>query len=550
MKQFFLALNTCEKTLLFIVLVIYGHNLFIDIMIVDAAQYASIALEMYATNSYLAIFDLGVDYLDKPPLLFWISSLFFKAFGVHTLTYKLGSFFMLLLAVYSTYKFTLLYYTQSIAKNAALLLATCQAFFLMTNDVRTDGLLLSSVITAIWLISNYFITKKINYLVLGAVFTGLAMLAKGPIGIIAVLMPIGVQLLYKKKAAEIISYNWIIYLVIVAVILLPMSYGLYMQFDLHPEKIIGGKLNQSGLYFYYWQQSFGRITGESFWDNGLPWHFFIGSIVWDYFPWIFLLYFGLFMQAKKLLQKQEVSELISLSGFLLLFIMLSMSKYKLPHYIFVTFPFAAILSANYMETISYNQAKNWIRFYRFLGILVLGILMAYSLFFFKEINGIVAFLGILQVYILFRSASSNTPFLPKILSLVIVLNLFLSFVFYPKLLTYQADSMAGKWISNSHPSAKTYVLDEPARAFNFYTKNPFLRVVKNPNLDTIQFPYWLYVQEKDLPRLEQNYVVTTKKGFPNYHITQIKLPFLVQESRPKCLEYKYLIQLVNKKPKR
>jgi 4-amino-4-deoxy-L-arabinose transferase-like glycosyltransferase len=165
MKQFFLALNTCEKTLLFIVLVIYGHNLFIDIMIVDAAQYASIALEMYATNSYLAIFDLGVDYLDKPPLLFWISSLFFKAFGVHTLTYKLGSFFMLLLAVYSTYKFTLLYYTQSIAKNAALLLATCQAFFLMTNDVRTDGLLLSSVITAIWLLSNYLITKKINYLV-------------------------------------------------------------------------------------------------------------------------------------------------------------------------------------------------------------------------------------------------------------------------------------------------------------------------------------------------------------------------------------------------
>ena len=255
------------------------------------------------------------------------------------------------------------------------------------------------------------------------------------------------------------------------------------------------------------------------------------------------------MQAKKLLQKQEVPELISLSGFLLLFIMLSMSKYKLPHYIFVTFPFAAILSANYMDTISYNQAKNWIRFYRFLGILVLGILMAYRLFFFKEINGIVAFLGILQVYILFRSATSNTPFLPKILSLVIVLNLFLSFVFYPKLLTYQADSMAGKWISNSHPSSKIYVLDEPARAFNFYTKNPFQHVVKNPNLDTIQFPYWLYVQEKDLPRLEQNYMVTTKKSFPNYHITQIKLPFLIQESRPKCLEYKYLIQLVNKKPK-
>ncbi len=51
------------------------------------------------------------------------------------------------------------------------------------------------------------------------------------------------------------------------ILLIPMSIGLYQQFDLHPEKIVNGKHGVSGLRFFYWSQSFGRITGESPWKN-------------------------------------------------------------------------------------------------------------------------------------------------------------------------------------------------------------------------------------------------------------------------------------------
>jgi 4-amino-4-deoxy-L-arabinose transferase-like glycosyltransferase len=47
-------------------------GLFLDVMDVDAAQYASIALEMTQNGSWLQVMHRGTDYLDKPPLLFWL----------------------------------------------------------------------------------------------------------------------------------------------------------------------------------------------------------------------------------------------------------------------------------------------------------------------------------------------------------------------------------------------------------------------------------------------------------------------------------------------
>ena len=78
-------------------------------MNIDAAQYASISFEMALTNSYLEVKEFGNDYLDKPPLLFWLSSLSIKLFGATNFAYKLPSFLFLLASLYAVYKFTLLF---------------------------------------------------------------------------------------------------------------------------------------------------------------------------------------------------------------------------------------------------------------------------------------------------------------------------------------------------------------------------------------------------------------------------------------------------------
>ncbi|MEZ4915453.1 MAG: hypothetical protein R2836_00540 [Chitinophagales bacterium] len=92
--------------LLFIVSFI---GLFIPIMEVDATQYASMSLELLQSNSLLQFTDLGKDYLDKPPLLFWVSRFFISLFGNTTIAYKMGSFILAWCSVYFLYRFVLLF---------------------------------------------------------------------------------------------------------------------------------------------------------------------------------------------------------------------------------------------------------------------------------------------------------------------------------------------------------------------------------------------------------------------------------------------------------
>lgn len=97
-----------NRTVFFVLvscLLVYLLGMFrIPLMDIDAAQYASISREMLANKSYLQVYDLGKDYLDKPPMLFWLSALSMKIFGVHDWAYRIPSFLFALLAVYATYR--------------------------------------------------------------------------------------------------------------------------------------------------------------------------------------------------------------------------------------------------------------------------------------------------------------------------------------------------------------------------------------------------------------------------------------------------------------
>ena len=67
------------------------RGLWLDVMDVDASQYASIAMEMSRNGSWLEVKHRFADYLDKPPLLFWTSAASFLLFGLKTWAYKLPS---------------------------------------------------------------------------------------------------------------------------------------------------------------------------------------------------------------------------------------------------------------------------------------------------------------------------------------------------------------------------------------------------------------------------------------------------------------------------
>ena len=177
-----------------------GFN--IEVMGVDSSQYALISREMAETGDYLQVKTYGNDYLDKPPLLFWLNSLIFKLLGYHNWSFKLGSFLFTLLGVYSTFRLGKFLYSASTGRMAAILLYTCQAMFLMNNDIRTDPILTGSTIFAIWQLVEWLNTRKWFFLIGSALGIALAMLSKGPIGLMVPALAVGGYLVGKKRWSD------------------------------------------------------------------------------------------------------------------------------------------------------------------------------------------------------------------------------------------------------------------------------------------------------------------------------------------------------------
>jgi 4-amino-4-deoxy-L-arabinose transferase-like glycosyltransferase len=354
--------------LLILATAVYLFNMRLDVMEVDAAQYAEISWEMLTTKSFLQVHCIYQNYLDKPPLLFWLNSVSFLLFGVSNFTYRIPSVLFALLAVYSTYRFAQIYYREQVARMAAVMLATSQAVFLITNDVRTDTLLMGSTIFSIWQWVAFFETSKNKYLLGGSVALALALLSKGPVGLIATGAAVVPHFVIKGQWKKLADIRLLPAAVIVGLLLLPMSIGLYQQFG------------TKGLRFYYWTQSFGRITGESEWNNHPDTFFLVHTTAWAFAPWSLFFFAGwlrsLYQWIKSRFLPFTFREFVSLTGFTLVLLSLSLSKYQLPHYIFIVYPLAAVISARFFDELSAKKtARLW---FTGIQVLLLAVLMVLS----------------------------------------------------------------------------------------------------------------------------------------------------------------------------
>jgi 4-amino-4-deoxy-L-arabinose transferase-like glycosyltransferase len=301
------GLSTREKktfyVLIFLCIAVYITGWFIPLMEIDAVQYANISREMLLHKSFLQVYDQGSDYLDKPPMLFWLSSLSMYIFGINHVAYRLPSFLFSILSIYSTYRLALLYYPQKFALLSAAILASCQAMFLINHDVRTDTMLMGWVTLALWQLAAWLIHRRWKNIIVAAAAIAGGMLTKGPIALMVPVFAFVPHLLLKRAFKDFFRWQYLVMLVIIAILLIPMSIGLYNQFDLHPEKMVNGQQHVSGLRFFFWTQSFGRITGESTWHENDSFIFLFQNMLWSFLPWILFFIAVLFYAIKLLFRK-------------------------------------------------------------------------------------------------------------------------------------------------------------------------------------------------------------------------------------------------------
>lgn len=533
-KKFYLFLF-CMITIVYLI-----GMIFIPMMEVDAAQYASISEQMIREQGFLQVRHMHSDYLDKPPLLFWLSSLSIYLLGYTGFAYKLPSVLAGCLAIYATYKYARLHYDKEISAAAALILAGCQAFFIIANDCRTDNLLIGFSCLAIWKIAAYLKTDRISNLLVGFIGIGCAMLAKGPLGLIFPVftlgsMIVGNNLLYK------INWSWLWSIPIISVLLAPMCIGLYQQYGF------------KGLEFYFWTQSFGRITGQSEWANDSGPFFFVHTFMWCFLPFSLIFLFAWIQYILMLFKKNFFRGTYDwglVGGFVLTFLALSMSRYKLPHYIYILCPLASVMTAQFILKLKERDSiVNKIYLGQMIINIVLIALSIFLVFYFSKVSSIVFIMGCIALiggsWYLSKETDQRIKIILYAVLAITFVNFNLNALFYPKLLKYQSSSEVAFYIQHKKlpiDHLMAYKIYGHALSYYLHRDIPYSETVES--IRTFPPHAFIYTNDQGLDDLNRAKLgFETIESFDDFHVSGLTTGFLNPATRSKTLTKAYLIQL-------
>jgi 4-amino-4-deoxy-L-arabinose transferase-like glycosyltransferase len=529
-----------------IAILVNFSGIFVPITGPDGTLYASIAKTMAQRNNFVELFAYGKDWLDKPHFPFWVAALSFKLFGYTTWAYKLPAILFLLMGAGYTYLFGKALYSKQTGLWAALILLTAQHIVLSNNDVRAEPYLTGLIIAAVYHLYRSHTTNSYWQLLWGCLFTACAIMTKGMFAIIPTGGAIVGHFIIIRQWRQLFSLRWLIGIVLVLIFILPELYCLNQQFDLHPEKLIFDKHNVSGIRFFFWDSQFGRFfnTGPIK-GNGDP-TFFIHTTLWAFLPWSLLLFAAIFQFIKKGSRHVHATEWYCICGSLLTFLLFSASKFQLPHYLNIVYPFFAIIIAQYLQNVVKTSSIKGIRGVQTVLIWVLLVVIGVLHYYYQPETVTVAIgicLVILLAALLFlpQAISSNT--IAKIVlrtALVsFFINVYLNMVFYRSLLHYQAASEAAVWINQHNPQNLPVVQFDDAyvSAMNFYSDAPVATVVNDDLKQLPQGKFVLYTGSNRVNDLiAKGYNIKQLKTFQRYWISRLKPAFLNKATRAEELE--------------
>ena len=253
----------------------------------DSITYAALSQHIALNNDWANLMLDGQDWLDKPHMPFWITALFFKLGGVSAFTYILPGFLFHLIGGYYTYRIARLFYGRDTAWLSVLVYVSVYHLMDSSIEVKAETYLTGFIMGACYYWLRYDAQTKIKYLLLGALFSACAVMTKGVFTLITITSGLVCMWLYQKQWSKLWSGKWLLAFALSLLFTAPEVIALYLQFDAHPEKVVFGQTNVSGIKFFLWDSQFGRFfnTGPIKNTNGHPLYFVL-VFLWAFLPWV------------------------------------------------------------------------------------------------------------------------------------------------------------------------------------------------------------------------------------------------------------------------
>ena len=542
--------------LIALVVIVYIAGLFVTLFENDSAQFAVMAMRMVQENDFFTLIKGTEEYLDKPHMHYWLAAFSYKIFGIHDWAYRIPGILMLFLGAYGCYGLGKLLYNKDVGKLSALIFLTAQTIVLSGIDVRTDAVLTGFAICAIWQLATYIEKGGLKNILFGAFFAGMAFSTKGQIALVVIGFSLLCHLAYTRKWERLLNWRVILALLVFGLTIAPMLYAYYLQFDLHPEKIIRGRDHRSGIFFILWEQSFERMSGQGVGKNSSDFFFFFHTFLWVFLPWTVLALIAYWQRIKEFWRSKFAirpkTEFLTVGGITILFFLISLAQFKLPHYINILIPLYAILSAGFFYRIYKEGNKRLINVllgiqYFILSLVFVGsVLICFYVFKLKEIYQYALLLLALAGIVYF--CLKREPRYLRIITLGVcasfLLNAVLNMHFYPRLLEFQGGSTMTALVKEKEiPVSEIYKISERHTwAMDFYNQHP-IKIMPITELEN-QKGIWIYASDTELEALKnsgyhwhQHYTVD------QFRITRLQLKFLNPATRQKKLNKMHLVQL-------
>jgi 4-amino-4-deoxy-L-arabinose transferase-like glycosyltransferase len=532
-------LNQWFYRLLLLGILINASGLYLTILEPDGALYALIAKTIAQTGDFINLKLEGKDWLDKPHFPFWMAALSFKLFGINTFAYKFPALLFWGMGIWYTYRFAFFVYGKGIAQLAVLIYITAAHLFLSNNDVRAEPYLTALIIGSVFHYHKADQTNSYLHTATGSLLAACAVMTKGPFVLITIGGGFVLNWIVKKQWKAFVHPRWWMALVLIAIFILPELYCLYIQFDLHPEKTVFGKTGISGLRFFFWDSQFGRFfnTGPIK-GNGDPF-FYFHTFLWAFLPWSLLLFAAMAWKIKNFNKSLVNHEYISMGGLVLSFIVFSLSRFQLPHYIILLFPFCAIITAQYLYKVQKTRTERTIsRVQDAISILLIVLVIGLSFFFKPAHSFVLGFWIVLLVFlaILFFRKRNLPAALGRSFMIAVLVYGFLNFFFYPALLKYQSGSEAAFYVNKLKPAGKVGMFREDSYSFAFYSKTP-VHYWNEQDLKTIREPVFIFTRKTNLDSLSQNgFQTKILHEFEHFHISQLTGTFINAKTRSTVTE--------------
>ena len=240
------------------------------------SNYTETAAEMLASGNYLSPLIYGNYWYDKPILFYWELLAAFKIFGIQEFSARFFPALSGIAGLFLTYGFASRIYDRKTGLTAAVILGTSLEYWLLSKTIITDGALFLFFNASLICFYLAYTTGQKNYYYGCYLSSALAVLTKGPIGLLLPGLIILVFLAWQHDLARLKQMKLAIGSLLFILLGGSWYYLMYLQHG------------QAFLDVFFGVHNFLRATVSEHprWD---VWYYYLGIFFIGFFPWCFTL---------------------------------------------------------------------------------------------------------------------------------------------------------------------------------------------------------------------------------------------------------------------